>query len=180
LSKSFPLSEKSGVNLRGEFNVENKTTYDDIVPDTEVQVAERDVEGDMQINESEDKRTEAKITADAALDEFYPKFWSMQNDFCDPTRLFSGGNMKVFQTTLKATLQLFRLVINEQGPSNMSSVHVDGKKPLKRKRNEEESLEHYNPKYLTSRELFNLEVDCSAQYQKDTLETDKRTSRFAI
>lgn len=200
LSKSFPIGEKSGVNLRGDFNVQNVTVYDE-TPQQPVSVPVQD----MEVDEKEEERKEetpvavegngksddgARVTkavsftagleskkAPEALDTttLYPIFWSLQGDFADPPRLFQPENFKRFKEGLAATMARFQIADEEafkstgkvDGATN-GLKRPDDKKPgvvstgEKRKRDEsdedESRGEGFNPKYLTSPELFELEV----------------------
>lgn len=195
LSKSFPIGEKSGVNLRGDFNVQNVTVYDE-TPQEPVLVQEMEVD-----QKEEEKKEEASATAEGdtksedgtksikavsftagqepkkVLDAatLYPIFWSLQRDFADPPRLFHKENLESFKTALAATMAKFQVADEEalkstgkvDGVAN-GSKRMDDKKPgvtatgEKRKREESEEDESkgegFNPKYLTSPELFELEV----------------------
>lgn len=196
LSKSFSIGEKSGVNLRGDFNVQNVTVYDETpqepVPAQEMELDQKEeekkeetpataTEGDAKSDDgAKDTKAvsftsgqEPKKVLDAAT--LYPIFWSLQRDFADPPRLFQKENFDHFKTALAATMTKFQ-VANEEALKSTGKVdgvanglkRPDDKKPgasttgEKRKREESEEDESkgegFNPKYLTSPELFELEV----------------------
>lgn len=198
LSKSFPIGEKSGVNLRGDFNVQNVTVYDEtpqqLIPTQEMEVDEKEeekkeevsaiIEGDAKSDDGAKGTKAVSFTAgqdpknspevlDAAT--LYPIFWSLQGDFADPPRLFQPENFKRFKEGLAATMAKFQ-VADEEAFKSTGKVdgaanglkRPDDKKPgavttgEKRKREEsdedESRGEGFNPKYLTSPELFELEV----------------------
>lgn len=183
LSKSFPIHERSAVNLRGDFNVDNITIYDQILPD------EPPTEDIMEIDESalkdgseqgkagETKDAEPRKEPPMSLNNLYTVFWQLQHDFVDPTRLFEPTNFERFKKGLAATMQKFREADEEGfrttgGKSDNGSYkkHEGSKGPStgdKRKRDdassEELKGEGFNPKYLTSRELFELEVCAPSQ-----------------
>ncbi len=70
LAAVFPLGERSGVNLRGDFNVENKTH----IEENDGQAAE-----EANIDADRDERDEIfKVDYD-----FYELFWKMQRFFSD-------------------------------------------------------------------------------------------------
>ena len=48
LFQSFPLGDKSAVNLRGEYHVENTTVYDDVPPGANKTNDSMDVDGSAQ------------------------------------------------------------------------------------------------------------------------------------
>lgn len=196
LSKSFILGERSGVNLRGEFNVENITLFDQTPPATakdekmdidreETGVAVVSEAGEATLAEGGAKPTtenSAKVgktvsfetpmiqepKADQGVlsaDSLYPVFWSLQNFFSNPTRLFVRESFETFKSGLAATMTKFKAVDEEQMKQGAAARTADeargrgtngGVAGEKRKR--EDLGAHFNPKYLTSRELFELEV----------------------
>lgn len=154
LFQSFPLGDKSSVNLRGEFHVENVTTYDDDNQEHE------DAGGRMEIDGAK-KNTNGKQTdgADGKVDlnDLYPVFWSMQSLFSSPTRLFDKSSMQQFKDGIKQTMTCFTQV--GQKPNGPDPE----RRGLKRKRGNAngENTElnaAFNPKYLTNRDLFDLEI----------------------
>lgn len=190
LFQSFPLGDRSSVNLRGEFHVENVTAFENIPP-----TAGSKLEDSMEVDRKEDNiepepdaiKDEAAVEqAKAALeqpentskavkfdapdekaqekpadmDTLYPIFWSLQEDFSTPTRLFDDTNLQNFQKGLSSTLVKFKEVQQDLQARGTSKLHDDGKRGIKRKRNgqEDELSSSFNPKYLTSRDLFDLEV----------------------
>ncbi|KAI9846789.1 MAG: hypothetical protein M1837_003638 [Sclerophora amabilis] len=188
LFQSFPLGDKSSVNLRGEYHVENVTTYDDLpvksIADPgkmEVDSEEKDVIG---INE----KSQEVVSVDAALekepeegkannviasdikaeqtdqqldtDTLYPIFWSLQQYFSNPTKIFEASNFADFKGGLESTIKKFKEVQRDTDGRSALMVSEEGKKGTKRKRGESDDdiTTGFNPKYLTSRDLFDLEV----------------------
>ena len=94
------------------------------------------------------------------MDTLYPIFWSLQEDFSNPTRLFDDNNLQKFQRGLAFTLAKFKEVQQDLQARGTSKLPDDGKRGMKRKRSgqEDELSSSFNPKYLTSRDLFDLEV----------------------
>ncbi|KAF3162880.1 hypothetical protein TWF225_002351 [Orbilia oligospora] len=154
LTKSFPLSERSGVNLRGEFHVENKTTFDE----RRSQLAGNQPDHfspSLRDNDS----SEAALAADAC-NRLYAVLWSTQHEFAEPIRLFQKEILDNFKESLDTVIKAFRSSIDEYG-HNAPVVASDTRRSHKRKWDGEvkhDELDSYNPKYLTSRELFDLEV----------------------
>jgi THO complex subunit 1 len=73
LSLAYPLTERSGVNLKGEFNTENTTVYDeDVVMD--------------------DPQPEKRV--------LYQTIWGLQKFFSNPPLLFQPGNLELFQKVI--------------------------------------------------------------------------------
>ncbi|KAF9361291.1 DNA repair protein rad50 [Mortierella sp. AD094] len=99
LASVFPLTERSGVNLRGEFNTENVTLVENeettIVPDLALisQQSQKETDAHVPGVESMDLDEEGKgqqqekkqdnVSQDDAA--FYKEFWSLQSFFCNPT-----------------------------------------------------------------------------------------------
>lgn len=89
LAAVFPLGERSGVNLRGDFNVENKTH----IEENDGQAAE-----EANIDADRDERDEIfKVDYD-----FYELFWKMQRFFSDPP-LLMGASESSRPSTRSAT-----------------------------------------------------------------------------
>ncbi|KAM6526359.1 hypothetical protein FSOLCH5_002475 [Fusarium solani] len=147
--QSFPLGDKSSVNLRGEYHVENVTTY-------ETTTAENDSKMDVDTPTGGAKSTSRSNDAKKgdkekplSTDALYPLFWSLQESFSQPKRLFEAANLASFKESLGATMKFFQ------------TIHNDSRRSLKRKRDageEDENSNAFNPKYLTSRDLFDLEI----------------------
>jgi THO complex subunit 1 len=153
--QSFPLGDKSSVNLRGEYHVENVTTYEATRADDESKMAVDEPEErpkEQAESKSTPKSTDVKKAGKEkplSTDELYPLFWSLQEYFSQPKKLFETTNLSSFKEGLAATMKVFQ------------TVHNDSRRSLKRKREsgeEDESSSTFNPKYLTSKDLFDLEV----------------------
>ena len=191
LFQSFPLGDRSSVNLRGEYHVENITVFEDLPPKTDLKIEDgMEVDQDEakagmeQIANSEpasaaeptktssetpavslkvvkfDAQDEKAKEKPVAMDSLYPIFWSLQEDFSTPTRLFDETNLQRFQNGLSSTLVKFKEVQQDLQARGTSKLSDDGKRGVKRKRSgqEDELSSSFNPKYLTSRDLFDLEV----------------------
>ena len=192
LFQSFPLGDRSSVNLRGEYHVENVTVYEDWPSRNEAK-AEDGMELDQKEGTSEGEKDIIKPEGksipeqqkDAAeqtgvssktvkfdaqeakpqestpdMDTLYPIFWSLQQNFSTPTRLFEETNLQKFRSGLDVTMRKFKEVHQELLARGTSKLPDDNKRGVKRKRNgqEDELSSSFNPKYLTSRDLFDLEV----------------------
>jgi THO complex subunit 1 len=167
--QSFPLGDKSSVNLRGNFHVENVTTFEDFLkesnenedlmqvdPSTPVSTAKEEPksgEVSVKLGASDIPKDEGASTMD--IDSLYPVFWSLQQSFSNPPLLFEEDHFKQFQKSLESTLAKFREV-----PKVIQAGDSDQKKGEGER--EDDSYDAfantYNPKYLTSRDLFKLEV----------------------
>lgn len=176
------------MNLRGEYHIENVTVFESLPPkaglkledDMEIdQEEERTATGqDIAENSAEAAKAVSDTTANppkvvkfdaqeekakekpANMDALYPIFWSLQEDFSTPIRLFDDTNLRGFQTGLSLTLEKFKEVQQDLQARGASKLPDDGKRGVKRKRSgqEDELSSSFNPKYLTSRDLFDLEV----------------------
>ncbi|KAI9802889.1 MAG: hypothetical protein M1825_002120 [Sarcosagium campestre] len=199
LFQSFPLGDKSSVNLRGEFHIENTTAFDSIErkadvemkdpspPEVQTQVADegstgangqlRQGDGISAAAESRDAPEQAethdgKATSDVSIpdtDTLYRIFWSLQETFSNPTRLFDPENFLAFRVGLGATMGTFLETQKTTRARGSSRVSEETRRGNKRKYGEvndegtttvgEDGLVvGFNPKYLTSRDLFELEI----------------------
>lgn len=172
--QSFPLGDKSSVNLRGNFHVENVTTFEDFLKDSAadedlMQIDENGsvpaVVGDVKLNEkiitpAETGKSDDTRPATLDFEALYPVFWSLQYSFSNPARLFEEDNFKQFKSSLEATLDKFKEV-----PKVMQAADSERKKGQKLRADDDQDAfaNTFNPKYLTSRDLFELEV-CRDQH----------------
>jgi THO complex subunit 1 len=174
LFQSFPLGDKSSVNLRGEYHVENVTTFDDL-PAKGATPEEMEIDPEIKDTKqvpngitkkaSEESGTATKgvsfLNAEKALsaDALYPIFWSLQQNFSQPKRLFDPANFAEFKAGLEATMTMFKTVQAET-MGRPSKAMEESKRGTKRKRGQgdDDLANAFNPKYLTSRDLFELEV----------------------
>ncbi|KAK4547616.1 hypothetical protein LTR36_000573 [Oleoguttula mirabilis] len=180
LFQTFPLGDKSAVNLRGEFHVDNTTKFE-VPVNADGEQMEVDDEPFKGVNAIQTlkaetpqpptkpgaKATPAKVVKKTPEEvvlsnsELYPIFWRLQQDFSDPTRLFARDHFATFQKGLAVTLTKFK-----KTPTVVSTKSTDdNKRGAKRKlgdSTDEQATDHfvdnYNPKYLTSRDLFDLEL----------------------
>jgi THO complex subunit 1 len=186
--QSYPLGDKSSVNLRGEYHTENVTAYDVLMPkepetvpepekmDVDLEKKEPPTAPKSQINglsspkPGQDSsanakgvsfsKPELKSESPMSPDELYPVFWSLQECFSQPKKLFDTAKFAEFKKGLEATMITFRSIQSEQGARPVKTVE-ESKKGVKRKRShgeDDDLADAYNPKYLTSRDLFELEV----------------------
>lgn len=175
--QSFPLGDKSSVNLRGEYHTENVTVFDDLGAKLEEAPEKMDVDGTNGNVDVESKSQAKAVSFDAKKpnqadqplepDVLYPLFWSLQGFFSQPKKLFDPENLAGFKRGLEATMASFLAIQNEQGQRPPKAVD-EAQRSLKRKREDGEEgdlANSYNPKYLTSRDLFELEVGWHPDWQ---------------
>lgn len=180
LFQTFPLGDKSAVNLRGEFHVDNTTKFD--IQDDQPSKTENGelMEVDSKTEEKAKESTPQPLKADSKAvpikappkktseeevlsnSELYPIFWTLQHDFSDPTRLYDRSNFDRFKKALAATITKFK-----KTPTVVQTkAGEEGKRGTKRRLDQNGSsaedsnhiVDNYNPKYLTSRDLFDLEL----------------------
>ncbi len=187
LFQSFPLGDKSSVNLRGEFHIENVTTFDPAPKKSDDAIKPMELDSQTPQGSASGAQTpvsslqdaekgtarstpapsksikvepEEKVRPPPDLDTLYPKFWSLQSLFSSPSRIFDPANMATFKDGISSTLSVFKSVSQSSAPSTTSQ---DVKRGLKRKRtltntDSPTATSSFNPKYLTNRDLFDLEI----------------------
>ncbi|KAJ5708108.1 hypothetical protein N7488_007909 [Penicillium malachiteum] len=98
------------------------------------------------------------------LDVLYPIFWNLQSFFSSPSKMFDAERFASFKTGLDATLQAFNNIQTDIENRSGSRPSDEAQKSHKRKRTHDENEvgTSFNPKYLTSRDLFDLEVGDTA------------------
>lgn len=168
--QSFPLGERSTVNLRGEYHTENVTTYEvlpasasastdaekmDLDDDSAIKSASKPISSIQEPASTIKGVTFSKKDAPMSADELYPIFWSLQTYLNQPKKLFNQANFEAFRSGIEATMVMFKSSqVNHNGRSD------ETKRGTKRKRSQSDDdlANAFNPKYLTSRDLFELEV----------------------
>jgi THO complex subunit 1 len=185
LFQSFPLGERSSVNLRGEFHSDNVTTFDPAVKKSEDAIKPMEIDSEIAhiasrahtpastAPESENlsktgrstplprsSRSEPKSAeVPPDLDALYPKFWSLQALFSAPTRLFDSSSMSRFKESLTLTLSCFKSISTSSSSTQNAPAPTTGQKRKHSAINGNASTAiPFNPKYLTNRDLFDLEI----------------------
>ena len=112
-----------------------------------------------------DTNPESLLGAIPDLDMLYPLFWALQDNFSTPTKLFDSSNFQRFKGGLESTLHKFKDVHNDLEVRGATRASDEAKRGTKRKRGSstDELSSSFNPKYLTSRDLFELEVQQCTQ-----------------
>lgn len=171
LFQSFPLGDKSAVNLRGEFHVENRTVFDEENPQSlEQDAMDLDSHGDKINDLSESTKTkddglsgavkEKEESDELGIDKLYSTFWTLQAVFSNPTKVFEQQQFDAFKKGLEVTLRKFKMTPKVLQTHDAPRISSNDNKGTKRKRGEDSSelASTFNPKYLTSRDLFALEM----------------------
>ena len=173
--QSFPLGDRSSVNLRGEYHTENVTTYDKLpketTPSPEPDKMDVDKESTSALNAPKTSTNGEKASTDSTskdpsskpedsfnADALYPIFWSLQENFNQPKKLFDKSTFTGFKAGLEATMKMFDWV--HETAVRPAQPEEEGKRGVKRKRSQgdDDLANTFNPRYLTSRDLFELEV----------------------
>ena len=101
LAKFFPVSERSGLNVVSEFNLENTTVYSTA---DEVADANGDKDAPMEIDLTKDdiqvEPDQRNLSVDYAL---YAKFWQLQDFFRNPNQCYNNVKWKTFSTVCNTT-----------------------------------------------------------------------------
>ena len=143
LARFFPFSERSGLNLISEFNLENVTTFTNMeeVPEEEKMEAE---------NEKDENK---KPSLDYTL---YTKFWALQDFFRNPPQCFQKGPWKMFTTYAEDVLAAFAKYKLE--PEPVYSTSTSKSKPEFNKEQQQQIADQYFAKYLTNQKLLDLQL----------------------
>ncbi|CAD5210123.1 unnamed protein product [Bursaphelenchus okinawaensis] len=136
LAKTFPLEEKSGLNLTSQFNLANVTIYEE----KKENVIKPVEDVDMEMGEIRETKEEIDY-------ELYKKFWGLQAYFVNPVQLFQAENWKRFNQNISSVFEA------------MSSQKVD--KITNDEELEKEDQSWFSAKYLTSNKLFLLQLNDS-------------------
>ncbi|KAG8442166.1 hypothetical protein GDO86_011097 [Hymenochirus boettgeri] len=150
LARLFPLSEKSGLNLQSQFNLENVTVFN--VNEQESTFGQKQVEekdDGMEIEEGEMGDDDAPNTSSIPIDyNLYRKFWSLQDFFRNPVQCYDKTSWKTFLKFSDEVLTVFK------------SYKLDDTQASRKKIEELKSGgEHvYFAKFLTSEKLMDLQL----------------------
>ncbi|BGP19444.1 hypothetical protein JCM10213_006264 [Rhodosporidiobolus nylandii] len=203
LSSVYPLGEKSGVNLRGNFNVAKSLGWEVEVKEKAEEIKEEEQKAEEKAEPEEDKKMEVeegeeeepekgkdgkaakdKGTGNPAVDDpssFYTTFWSLQRFFTNPHLLFSPAPaastsssaapaedpMATLRTGLTQTLAAFAAATRRE--KELGGSGKDAPESAKKGKageadmrdgdaSEGEGEEYFFPKFLTSRNLLDLEL----------------------
>ncbi|XP_060680356.1 THO complex subunit 1 isoform X2 [Hemiscyllium ocellatum] len=154
LARLFPLSEKSGLNLQSQFNLENVTVFNTNEQDSTLGLKHtEDREDGMEVEEGETGDEEPTTTCSVPIDyNLYRKFWSLQDFFRNPLQCYEKISWKTFLKHSDEVLDVFR------------SYKLDDMQASKKKHEELKppGEEHvYFAKFLTSEKLMDLQLNDS-------------------
>ncbi|KAF9217152.1 hypothetical protein CPC16_006012 [Podila verticillata] len=182
LSNVFPLGERSGVNLKGDYNVDNVTPIESddvsVVPDLTPTASSSSLDDNGQIPAAESMDVDEVAdgqTATKADSDFYKEFWGLQRYFNNPTTLAnSPDNMSKLKKGVEDTLARFSEVVRDERRRRPSLETSDDKSleqsiqsadhPTRSKRKHDQFQTEdilptiHFPKFLTSPQLLRLEI----------------------
>ncbi|TRM61628.1 THO complex subunit 1 transcription elongation factor-domain-containing protein [Schizophyllum amplum] len=189
LSSAFPMSDKSGVNLRGEYGpvwegVLEPPVQEEAVAEAKEEKEDEDVkmEDTDHQKQSEPERKEdnaMQVDADASKSaqlskektDLYQTFWSLQLPFSRPPLFGTGPEM---MTKFRESVNKILPVIKEATAKERAMMGSrSGASSAKRKREPEisadaNSAEYFFAKYLTSPDLLDLEI-ADTQFRRQFL-----------
>ncbi|KAI9432083.1 THO complex subunit 1 transcription elongation factor-domain-containing protein [Lactarius indigo] len=176
LSGVFPLGERSGVNLRGEYGPtweavlfpREKDSGDDMA-EAQAEVKPEDA---MAVDDSpaEKPAGASKLTAETVekKEDLYNTFWSLQLPFSKPTQFALPQYFNEFQDAVNKILPVIKEATAKERALTGSRTVMTGAaaaNPLKRKRESEPAPEpatagkdYFFAKFLTSPDLLDLEI----------------------
>ncbi|XP_008213700.1 THO complex subunit 1 isoform X2 [Nasonia vitripennis] len=143
LAKFFPFSERSGLNIVSEFNLENITEFGSEKSEEEV-IQQMEVDGE---------KSETKISIDYNL---YRKFWALQDFFRNPNQCYNKMHWKCFSTHATNVLSTFAsFKLEDQKDCIIDHLKIESLLDGRYKDN------HYFAKYLTNEKLLELQLSDS-------------------
>ncbi|KAM9322177.1 THO complex subunit 1 [Pholidichthys leucotaenia] len=154
LARLFPLSEKSGLNLQSQFNLDNITVFNKNEQESTLgQKQTEEKEDGMEVEEGEMGEDDAPAPCSIPIDyNLYRKFWSLQDYFRNPLQCYDKFSWMTFIKYSDETLAVFK------------SYKLDDMQASKRKLDELRTSggEHvYFAKFLTSEKLMDLQLSDS-------------------
>uniref|UniRef100_I3JSL8 THO complex 1 n=1 Tax=Oreochromis niloticus TaxID=8128 RepID=I3JSL8_ORENI len=154
LARLFPLSEKSGLNLQSQFNLDNITVFNKNEQESTLgQKHTEEKEDGMEVEEGEMGEDDGPAPSSIPIDyNLYRKFWTLQDYFRNPVQCYDKFSWMTFLKYSDETLAVFK------------SYKLDDMQASKRKLEElrASSGEHvYFAKFLTSEKLMDLQLSDS-------------------
>ncbi|XP_059477913.1 THO complex subunit 1 [Neocloeon triangulifer] len=134
LAKFFPFSERSGLNIVSEFNLENVTEYNAKSEDDSIK---------METSIHNEDATKNKLKIDYNL---YCKFWALQDFFRNPNQCYNKIQWKTFILHSADVLDAF------------SSYKLEEIGVGETKKEKHVADQQYFAKYLTSQKLLELQL----------------------
>lgn len=148
LSLVFPLSERSAVNLRGEFNTDNVTTYEQDLGEQMMteHVTKNEEETLMSANSSEDLTKYS--------DGLYTTLWSLQGYLNNPMQLLAAPIVLAnFHKSIAIVIEALQTIEQSMIKQSYSTA---SREPIQAQHSDLRA--YFPPKFLTSRKLLPLEL----------------------
>ncbi|XP_038206326.1 THO complex subunit 1 [Zerene cesonia] len=148
LAKFFPFSERSGLNIVSEFNLENITEFGGDNSST----LKDALDEDMVIDDDKNK-----LTIDYNL---YCRFWSLQEFFRNPNTCYNKIQWKTFVAHSGSVLSAFSsykleaIELQKSKLNRLKAINTD----VEMKESKEQ---HYFAKFLTNQKLLELQLSDS-------------------
>uniref|UniRef100_H3CSS6 THO complex 1 n=2 Tax=Tetraodon nigroviridis TaxID=99883 RepID=H3CSS6_TETNG len=154
LARLFPLSEKSGLNLQSQFNLDNITVFNKNEQESSLgQKHAEEKEDGMEVEEGEMGEEDAPAPCSIPIDyNLYRKFWTLQDYFRNPVQCYDKVSWITFVKYSEETLAVFK------------SYKLDDMQASKRKLEDLRTSggDHvYFAKFLTSEKLMDLQLSDS-------------------
>ncbi|XP_027876245.1 THO complex subunit 1 isoform X2 [Xiphophorus couchianus] len=153
LARLFPLSEKSGLNLQSQFNLDNITVFNKNEQESTLGQKTDEKEDTMEVEEGEMGEDDAPAPCSIPIDyNLYRKFWTLQDYFRNPLQCYDKFSWMTFLKFSDETLAVFK------------SFKLDDMQASKRKMEDLRASagEHvYFAKFLTSEKLMDLQLSDS-------------------
>nr|CAG4648545.1 EOG090X0324 [Polyphemus pediculus] len=150
LAKFFPFSERSGLNVVSEFNLDNMTVYG-VKADSNNPAPNNNGKTEVESMEVEDI-----FTADYNL---YKKFWSLQDFFRNPNQCYTKIPWKTFCSHTNDVLSAFSTIKLDERRNK--SNWEDESMEVVSSGNQAAQVQQYFAKYLTSPNLLELQLSDS-------------------
>jgi len=158
LAKFFPFSERSGLNIISEFNIDNVTLYTSASDEVKSEATnDNSNQMDVDNNVNIEKDTQ-DLNIDYAL---YSKFWKLQDYFRNPVQCYDKMKWVPFAKFSKEVLDTFKSF-------KIDSVAIEDRKSKKAKTEDEmtngsgggetSEKDDYFAKYLTNQNLLQLQL----------------------
>lgn len=143
LAKFFPFSERSGLNIISEFNVENITEYG-------------------AVNDGDDPMGETTEDSPLKIDRhLYIKFWSLQEYFRCPNICYDAARWKKFTAHSSDILAAFKSFKLEESDSGQSAMPRSEDDSMKVDNEKFEEKNNFFAKFLTNPKLLSLQLSDS-------------------
>ncbi|KAF8628277.1 hypothetical protein AX15_004041 [Amanita polypyramis BW_CC] len=163
LSEVFPLGERSGVNLRGEYG----PTWEGVVDlgrskKKENEEKDRPFGGKPKPESDGDKMQVDSLPPPPSKEELYHTFWSLQLPFSKPPLFAQGDTFPEFRDTVDRVLPVIKEATAKERAMMGSRASPGASSSLKRKRDPEveetSNGDYFFAKFLTSPDLLDLEI----------------------